>query len=94
MHQYYDVVSNGAPRPKRRNMGEYIEALENVSGKDDRMVAVLRDIKNLRRNPLMHPEEFLELEDALITFDVAKSTISTMARLAIEHTKTNPPPTK
>ena len=87
IHQYYDVVSKGAARPSIRNMGNYIAALEKVSGVDDKMLEVLRSIKNLRRNPVMHPGDFLELDDALITFDVAKSAISTMTQLAREHSE-------
>jgi hypothetical protein len=91
MHQYYDVVSRGAKRPESRNMGQYIAAMEKIAGIDQRMLEVLRGIKNLRRNPLAHPEDFLEMEDALIILDIAKSSISTMAQLAREHSerKTN-----
>jgi hypothetical protein len=85
MHNYYDVLSNGAPRPARRNMGDYIDALEKIPSVSLEMLEVLRSIKNLRRNPLMHPEHRLEMDDAVATFDVAKSAISAMARQAREH---------
>jgi hypothetical protein len=85
MHQYYDVVSNRAERPANRNVGIYIASLERVPGIDGRMLEVLRGIKNLRRNPLAHPDEFLEIGDALITLDISRSSISTMAQLAKEH---------
>ena len=88
MHEFYDVISGGSPRPKKREMGGYIDALEKLKTVDPRMTDVLRGIKNLRRNPLMHPEHFLDMDDALITFDVAKSAISTMVLLAEEHKKT------
>jgi hypothetical protein len=90
MHQYYDVISNGAERPKTRNMGLYIEAMEKIAGIDKRMLEVLRGIKNLRRNPLAHPEDFLEMKDALIILDITKSSISTMAQLAQEHSQKRP----
>jgi hypothetical protein len=90
MHQYYDVISNGAERPKTRNMGLYIEAMEKIVGIDKRMLEVLRGIKNLRRNPLAHPEDFLEMKDALIILDITKSSISTMAQLAQEHSGKGP----
>jgi hypothetical protein len=85
MHNYYDVLSNGAPRPKQRSMGVYIDALEKIREVNPEMLEVLRNIKNLRRNPLMHPEHRLEMDDAIATFDVAKSAISAMARQAKEH---------
>jgi hypothetical protein len=85
MHDYYDVLSNGAPRPTRRSMGDYIDALEKLPDVASSMLEVLRSIKNLRRNPLMHPEHRLEIDDAIATFDVAKSAITAMARQAEEH---------
>jgi hypothetical protein len=87
MHQFYDVLSGGQPRPKRRNMGDYIDALEALNTVDPKMLDVLRNIKNLRRNPLMHPQDFLEMDEAMITFDVAKSAISTMMLLVDDHKK-------
>ena len=85
MHEFYDVLSGGSPRPNRREMGGYIDALEKLKTVDPQMIDVLRGIKNLRRNPLMHPEDFLDMDEAQIVFDVAKGAISTMVLLAEEH---------
>src|SRR5580698_6628060 len=52
MRQYYDVLSNGAPRPARESMGNFTDAMEKIPTIDPRMLGVLKDIKNLRRNPL------------------------------------------
>jgi hypothetical protein len=87
MHQFYDVLSGGAPRPVKRNMGDYIAAMEKIPTIDSLMLDVLKNIKNLRRNPLMHPEDFLDMDEAQITFDVAKSAISAMVRLVNDHRK-------
>ena len=64
---------------------DYIAALETLPNVSPDMLEVLRSIKNLRRNPLMHPEHRLEFDDAVATFDVAKSAITAMARQAEEH---------
>jgi hypothetical protein len=92
MHDYYDIISNGAPRPQRRNMGDYINALERLPDVSRSMLEVLASIKNLRRNSLMHPDQRLEMDDAIETFDVAKSAISAMARQAEEHPRLRSPP--
>jgi hypothetical protein len=92
MHDYYDVLSNGAARPARRSMGDYIAALETLPDVAPAMLEVLRSIKNLRRNPLMHPEHRLDIDDAIATFDVAKSAITAMARQAAEHRAEQPKP--
>jgi hypothetical protein len=89
MHNYYDVISSNTQRPKRRNMGDYIDALEKIPAVRPEMLEVLRSIKNLRRNPLMHPEHRLKMDDAIAIFDVAKSAISAMARQAKEHAAKN-----
>lgn len=91
MHDYYDIISNGAARPQRRNMGDYINALERLPDVSPSMLEVLTSIKNLRRNPLMHPDQRLEMDDAIETFDVAKSAISAMARQAEEHSRLRSP---
>jgi hypothetical protein len=78
LHKYYDVISNGQPRPETRNMGKYIEALEKISGVDDKVLAVLRQIKNLHRNPIMHPEAVLDMDEALVLLGIVQSAITTM----------------
>ena len=50
--------------PKKRNLGEYVKALEKV-GAPEPIVSCLRDLAKLSRNPLMHPE------DTIKTFDEA-----------------------
>lgn len=52
LHGYFDVISIGKPRPKTRDMGKYIEALEKLDTVDDKVLGVLRQIKNLHRNPI------------------------------------------
>lgn len=60
LHRYWDAVTGGAPRPARRNMGDYIKGLKDLSAGDARVRTALRDLKDLHRNPLIHPEHSLE----------------------------------
>jgi len=78
LHKYYDVISGGQSRPKSRNMGTYIDALEKVPGIDEKVLSVLRQIKNLHRNPIMHPEAVLDMEEALTLLGIVQSAITTM----------------
>ena len=78
LHKYYDVISHGEERPKSRNMGKYIEALEKVPNVDDKVLSVLRQIKNLHRNPIMHPEAVLDMEEASTLLGIVQSAITTM----------------
>jgi hypothetical protein len=88
LHKYYDVISCGQTRPKTRNMGTYIDALERISGVDEKVLAVLRQIKNLHRNPIMHPEAVLEMEEALTLLGIVQSAITTMISVVKKQQKT------
>lgn len=60
--------------PKKRDWGFYIEKLEK-SGADAKLVAILNNIKTLDRNPLMHPEDWLNIDDAVGIFTTAQAAI-------------------
>lgn len=61
LRKYWEVVSECAPVPGQGNMGDYLRALEAMPRHDSSVVACLRDIKDLSRNPLVHPE--MDLDD-------------------------------
>lgn len=44
-----------------------------------KVVQVLDQIRNLHRNPLMHPQDFLTMKEAISLFDIAKSAIGALA---------------
>jgi hypothetical protein len=56
LRHYWDAVSKGKPRPASRNMGEYLRELDNNNFGDAKVRSALRDLKDLHRNPLIHPE--------------------------------------
>jgi hypothetical protein len=63
---YWDVVTKGQPRPDQRNMGVYLREMDNRNVGDLKVKAALRDLKDLHRNPLIHPEHSLESVDEAI----------------------------
>jgi hypothetical protein len=65
--------------PKKRDLGHYIELL-NGAGVDKRGIEAVDQIRSLHRNPLMHPEDTLEIEEALDLFDLCKSAIKAILR--------------
>lgn len=66
LHRYYDAVTGGEPRPKNRNIGGYLNALDKHGVGDEKVKSALRDLKDLHRNPLIHPEDTLEsIDDAI-----------------------------
>lgn len=66
MHRYYDVVTEEKPRPTNRDIGSYLRELEKHKAGDARVKAALRDLKDLHRNPLIHPDQSLESADEAI----------------------------
>jgi hypothetical protein len=65
------------PPLRRQNWGEYIKLLhDNNAGKV--AVDTLHNIKENYRNPLMHPEDTLQLNEAISLFSVCQSMIETL----------------
>ena len=60
---YWDSVTNGRTRPKQNNMGDYLKELTESDSGDVVVLSALRDLKNLHRNPLIHPENSLQTTD-------------------------------
>lgn len=66
LHRYYDAVTGGAARPTTRTMGAYISKLRDSGAGEEKVLAALVAIKDLHRNPVVHPEDSLEsIEEAL-----------------------------
>jgi hypothetical protein len=74
--QRYVVVVTGK-RPKSRNWGAYIKAL-GTAGADQKITSVLTQIKDLYRNPIIHPDERLENDKALSLIGIAESAIGSI----------------
>jgi len=66
LHRYWDAVSQGAPRPKGRNIGDYLKEMDDRTIGNPKVKAALKDLKDLHRNPLIHPEHSLESADEAI----------------------------
>ena len=76
---YYEVLA-GKPWPHvQRDWGKYIAELEQFPDVDLVITGRLKEIKNLNRNPLIHPEDVVSLEEAPIIFDLCNGVIYYMA---------------
>jgi hypothetical protein len=65
--------------PEYKNLGRYIEALEKggkAKGVDAKVLATLDQFRDLHRNPIMHPDVHLRMDEAQILFALAQSAIS------------------
>jgi hypothetical protein len=66
LHRYYDAVTGGNPRPTGRNIGDYLAKLREYNVGDARLLTALTDLKDMHRNPLIHPDQTLENIDEAI----------------------------
>ena len=81
LRRYYSHVTNGNPIPKVRNIGVYIRALRNANCGDEIILSSLEQLTKLHRNPLIHPEVALNLEEAISTVGMARSVVSAMLKV-------------
>jgi len=78
---YWDVVSDGKPRPKEKNMGVYLRQMEKENFGDEKIRSALKDIKNLHRNPLIHPEHSLDnVDDAIDLMGAIRAVVGSMLK--------------
>lgn len=82
LHRYYDVVTNGQQRPANRSIGSYIHELNKKNAGDAKVIAGLQSIKDLHRNPLIHPEESLDsVEEAIALHGAIQSVMVHMLKV-------------
>ena len=76
---YWSVVMNGEPLPENRNLGSYIQKMSDakIAG-TDKVLAALKQMKDLHRNPLMHPEDKLDLDGCIGLLNIIQSAMTAM----------------
>lgn len=75
LQRYVKLVKGSLP--KNKNWGQYIKALEE-NGADRKITGILFQLKEFHRNPIIHPDARLNVEDALSLIGVAESALSMM----------------
>jgi hypothetical protein len=80
LRRYWKAVSGGAAHPAQKNIGVYLKKMEKEKYGDAKVIAVLTQIKDLHRNPLMHPEDQLTIDDAIALIGIAQSAIVAMLK--------------
>lgn len=85
IREYYGLVVGTLPAKKSRNWGVYIKGLR-AHGADQKIVAALEQVKDMHRNPIMHPEVVLTTDEAISLFGIAQGIIVAMV-LDIEKRK-------
>ena len=75
IRQYLEKLTGAQlPKDRKRDWGFYIQTLKD-SGADGNLIAVLDNIRTLDRNPLMHPEDWLNIDEAIGIFNISQTAI-------------------
>ena len=75
IQKYWFLLTNGSKKPKNKNMGAYLSALQGISSVDPKILATLKQIKDLHRNPIAHPDKNLTVEEAINLYGIIRSAI-------------------
>lgn len=78
LKKYWDVVSDGSGRPSLETIGTFARELQKNSYGDCKVWETLQQIGKLHRNPLIHPEVMLTVEEAIGILGISCSVISMM----------------
>ena len=79
LRRYFDEVAGADKRPRNNNMGDYLKKLRDLNVGDPKVIAVLQSIKDLHRNPIMHPEEqIMSAEEAISLLSAIRASIGYM----------------
>jgi hypothetical protein len=89
LRRYYAIVVGSLPTVKSRNWGAYLRVLQKQPKADPKILVVLRQIKDLYRNPIIHPETKLTMEAALSLIGLVETLLSL---LVAEINRLAPPP--
>lgn len=81
LRAYWDVITEREKHPRNKTIGDYISALEKKEIGDKKVLAALNQLRDLHRNPLMHPEVHLSVEDAVIFLGISFSVVAPMLRV-------------
>ena len=85
IHKYYCAVTQSQPKRKDRNWGAYVRNLNrhrnqnSSSGVDPKLVALIDQVREHHRNPVMHPEITLNTDEAQSMFSICQAVIITLA---------------
>jgi hypothetical protein len=77
IRRWYKQITGTEPTVKMRSWGVYIKNLRKC-GANEKILSALDQIKDLHRNPVVHPEAEISIEEALSFIGIAESIISTI----------------
>lgn len=92
VRRYWDKVSDGAKRPKLQTLGNYAVEMEKRKIGDDKVVESIKQMTRLHRNPIVHPDVILTVEEAIGIVGMARSVVGSMLSVLPDVPLTNGTP--
>ena len=80
LRRYWTAVSGNLPKPKLRTIGVYLAAMKKNKCGDGKVIAALSQMNELHRNPTIHPEDMLSLDEAIALLGIANSVVAAMLK--------------
>jgi hypothetical protein len=86
IHRYYVAVTGSTPKRKDRNWGAYVRNLKahknkNANSKaDPTLIALIDQVREHHRNPVIDPEIMLTADEAQSLFSICQAVIISFAR--------------
>lgn len=80
LRRYWEAVAGSAPKPKLRTIGVYLAAMKKLECGDSKVIAALSQMNELHRNPTIHPETHLDMDEAIALVGIANSVVAAMLK--------------
>lgn len=84
LRRYWEVTTGNKPHPKQRSLGVYLRGLEDNKCGDAKVIAALKQIKDLHRNEISHPDQTLSVTEAISLVGMARSAVDAMLKVIPE----------
>jgi hypothetical protein len=81
VRRYWDQASEGKDRPRLQTLGSFAFEMEKQKFGDEKVVEAIKQMTKLHRNPLIHPEVILTVEEAIAIIGMARSVIGPMLQI-------------
>lgn len=88
LKRYWDEVSKKEKRPKLQTIGNFSKELREKQFGSEKVWATLQQIGKLHRNPLIHPDVILSVDEAIEILGISRSIIGEMLRVLPEERRT------
>lgn len=78
--RYWDEASGGKTRPKPETLGKIASEMTDKKIGDNRIIESIKQMTRLHRNPLIHPEVILSIDEAIGILGLARSVVGAMIK--------------